>query len=71
MLEEIILLKAGKVYEHNYSKIKGTKVRHTELERFGTIFELEDYVIGFTSDTMEFEGFAEQYDGVDILYSNF
>jgi ribonuclease BN (tRNA processing enzyme) len=48
----------------------GTKVVHSKVEGFGVIFKLEDYSIAFSSDTKVFDGFSEQFSGVDVLVLN-
>jgi len=71
MLEKVIDFKAGDIYQFNNVKITGTKVIHTpNVEGFGVRFDLRDYSIAFTSDTMVFEGFSEQFSGVNILILN-
>jgi ribonuclease BN (tRNA processing enzyme) len=70
MLERIIRFKAGKHFNYNDIEITGTKVIHSKVEGFGLIFKLKDYSIGFSSDTTVFEGFSEQFSGVDILVLN-
>ncbi|MBN1802355.1 MAG: hypothetical protein JW891_12665 [Candidatus Lokiarchaeota archaeon] len=71
MLEKIVRFGQSENYQYKGVKISGTKVKHTEkVEGFGLKFELDDYSIGFTSDTSVFEGFSEQFSGVDILVLN-
>ncbi|MFX1355278.1 MAG: hypothetical protein ACFFGP_15095 [Promethearchaeota archaeon] len=40
------------------------------MEGFGIRFNLTDYSIAFTSDTTVFNGFSEQFAGVNILVLN-
>jgi ribonuclease BN (tRNA processing enzyme) len=71
MLEKVVPFKAGDRYEYKNTKIIGTKVIHSRnVEGFGLIFVLDDYSIAFSSDTMVFDSFAEQYSGVNILVLN-
>lgn len=70
MLEKIIPFKAGDSIEYKDVQIVGTKVIHSQVEGFGVIFKLKTYSIGFSSDTKVFEGFSEQFSGVDILVLN-
>ena len=71
MLEEVIAFKAGNTYQFNNAKITGTKVIHTpKVQGFGVRFDLKEYSIAFTSDTMVFDGFSEQFSGVNILILN-
>ena len=70
MLENIVIFKPGDSTSYKDVIIKGTKVIHSQVEGFGFIFKLKDYSIGFSSDTKVFEGFAEQFSGIDILVLN-
>ncbi len=70
MLETIVSFKAGDVFNYKGAEIIGTKVVHSQVEGFGVIFNLKDYAIAFSSDTRVFEGFSEQFSGVDILVLN-
>ncbi len=70
MLENIVRFKAGDKFVYKGINIIGTKVIHSSVEGFGIIFKLRDYSIGFTSDTNVFEGFSEQFSGVNILVLN-
>jgi len=71
MLENVIKFKAGDRFNYKGVEIIGTKVVHaSDMEGFGIRFDLEDYSIAFTSDTMVYEGFAEQFSGVNILILN-
>ena len=70
MLEKIVAFKMGDTFNFNGVEIIGTKVMHSQAEGFGIIFKLKNYSIAFTSDTNVFEGFSEQFSGVDILVLN-
>ena len=70
MLEKIVPFKAGDSIDYKDVKIIGTRVIHSQVEGFGVIFKLKNYSIGFSSDTKVFEGFSEQFSGVDILVLN-
>ena len=70
MLEKVVLFKPGDVFDFKGVNVIGTKVIHSQVEGFGMIFKLKDYSIGFSSDTTVFEGFSEQFSGVDILVLN-
>ncbi|MFX0048690.1 MAG: MBL fold metallo-hydrolase [Candidatus Hermodarchaeota archaeon] len=70
MLEKIVPFKMGDTFNFNGVEIIGTKVMHSQIEGFGLIFKLKDYSIAFTSDTNVFEGFSEQFSGIDILVLN-
>ena len=70
MLEEVVEFKPGDKYIYNGSEIIGTKAKHAKIEGFGIRFNLKDYSLAFTSDTMVFEGFSEQYSGVNVLVLN-
>jgi ribonuclease BN (tRNA processing enzyme) len=70
MLETIVPFKTGDVFNYKGVEIIGTKVVHSQVEGFGVKFNLKDYTIAFSSDTRVFEGFSEQFSGVDILVLN-
>jgi len=70
MLEMIIPFKQGDKADFKGVEILGTKVVHSKVEGFGVRFKLEDYSIAFSSDTKIFDGFSEQFSGVDILVLN-
>ncbi|MHA1748672.1 MAG: hypothetical protein ACTSYF_08550, partial [Promethearchaeota archaeon] len=71
MLERIVIFKPGDELAYKGVKITATKVIHSkDTEGFGVKFYLKDYTIGFTSDTMVFDGFSEQFNDVDILVLN-
>ena len=70
MLETIIPFKQGDKADFKGVEILGTKVVHSKVEGFGVIFKLKDYSIAFSSDTKVFDGFSEQFSGVDVLVLN-
>ena len=71
MLEEVLSFKAGDKLNYKGVEIKGTKVIHSPSNAgFGLKFTLNDYSLAFTSDTMVFDGFSEQFSGVNILILN-
>ena len=71
MLERIVIFKPCDELAYKGVKIMATKVVHSkDTEGFGVKFYLKDYTIGFTSDTMVFDGFSEQFNDVDILVLN-
>ncbi|MFX1443426.1 MAG: MBL fold metallo-hydrolase [Promethearchaeota archaeon] len=71
MLDRVVPFKAGERLIYNGAEIIGTKVVHSpNVEGFGIRFNLNDYSIAFSSDTMVFEGFSEQFSGVNILILN-
>ena len=70
MLEMIIPFKSGDKADFKGVEILGTKVVHSKVEGFGVRFNLEDYSIAFSSDTKVFDGFSEQFSGVDVLVLN-
>ncbi|MEJ2251783.1 MAG: MBL fold metallo-hydrolase [Candidatus Lokiarchaeota archaeon] len=70
MLREVVDFKPGNSYKYNEIEILGTKVKHSDLEGFGIFFKISDYSIVFSSDTMVFEDFAEQFNGADIIVLN-
>ncbi|GAG70764.1 unnamed protein product, partial [marine sediment metagenome] len=70
MIENIIKFNAGDKYIYNNTEIIGTKVKHSQTEGFGIRFNLKNYSLAFTSDTMVFDDFSEQFSGVNILILN-
>ena len=71
MLERIVPFKAGDKINYKEVEILGTKVIHSpNIEGFGLRFNLKDYSIAFSSDTMVFDNFSEQFSGVNILVLN-
>ncbi|MFX0071810.1 MAG: MBL fold metallo-hydrolase [Candidatus Hermodarchaeota archaeon] len=71
MLNKVIPFKAGNKFNYNDAEIIGTKVIHSpKVEGFGIRFNLKEYSIAFSSDTMVFNGFSEQFSGANILILN-
>ena len=71
MLEKTIAFKAGDRVNYNGAEIVGTKVIHSpNTEGFGLRFNLNEYSIAFSSDTMVFDGFSNQFSGANILILN-
>jgi len=71
MLEDVVSFKAGDELNYKGVDIKGMKVVHSpNNDGFGIKFTLKDYSLAFTSDTMVFDGFSEQFSGVNILVLN-
>jgi len=71
MLENIVRFKAGNTYNYKGVEIIGTKTVHSpKNEGFGIRFKLKDYSLAFTSDTAVYDGFSEEFSGVNILILN-
>lgn len=71
MLEKVILFKPGDIFNYKGVDINATKVVHSPyIEGFGVKFILNNYTIAFTSDTMVFDGFSEQFSNINILILN-
>ena len=71
MLENIVDFTSVNNYNYKGVDILKTKVEHTpRVEGFGVRFNLKDYSLAFTSDTRVFDGFSEQFSGVNILILN-
>ncbi len=71
MVEKIVTFKAGDTLKYKDAEIVGTKVVHSPNNvGFGVRFNLENYSLAYTSDTKVFDGFSEQYNGVNILILN-
>ncbi|MFW9877139.1 MAG: MBL fold metallo-hydrolase [Candidatus Thorarchaeota archaeon] len=71
MLEQIVSFKAGDKLNYKDIEIIGTKVIHSSInEGFGIKFNLKEYSLAYTSDTMVFKDFSNQFSGVNILILN-
>ncbi len=70
MLENIISFKSGDKFNYKNAEIIGIKTVHSINEGFGVRFNFENYSLAYSSDTTIFEGFAEQFNGVNILILN-
>jgi len=70
MLEKIVVFKPEKKFYYKGVEIVGTKAIHSDVESFGIRFNLKDYSLAYSSDTTTFEGFSEQFFGVNILILN-
>jgi hypothetical protein len=71
MLENIVKFKSGDKYNYKGVEIIGTKTVHSpKNDGFGVKFTLKDYSIAFTSDTMVYENFSEEFSGTNILILN-
>ncbi|MFX0058732.1 MAG: MBL fold metallo-hydrolase [Candidatus Hodarchaeota archaeon] len=71
MLKEYVHFKAGDKYLYKGVKIYATKVVHaSSIEGFGVKFKLKDYILAFTSDTMVYDDFSNQFSGSNILILN-
>jgi ribonuclease BN (tRNA processing enzyme) len=71
MLEQVVIFQPGQILHYKEVDIHGTKVVHTpNSEGFGVKFVLDDYSLAYTSDTMVFDDFSEQFSGTNILIIN-
>ncbi|UCD01959.1 MAG: hypothetical protein JSV23_02765 [Promethearchaeota archaeon] len=71
MLEKIVKFEAGNRLIYKGVEIIGTKTVHSpEIDGFGIRFNLKNYSIAFTSDTMVYNGFSEEFSGCNILILN-
>lgn len=71
MVERIVTFKAGDKIKYKDTEIVGTKVIHSPNNQgFGIKFNHKNYSLAYTSDTMAFDGFSEQFAGVNILILN-
>jgi len=71
MLEKVISFKAGDKINYKGVEITGTKVIHSPMiDGFGVKFKLDEYSLAYTSDTMVFDDFVNQFSGVNILILN-
>ncbi|MFX1377678.1 MAG: MBL fold metallo-hydrolase [Promethearchaeota archaeon] len=71
MLENVVRFRAGDKIIYKGVEIMGTKTVHSPSnDGFGIKFGLKDYSIAFTSDTMVYDGFSEEFSGCNILVLN-
>ncbi|MFX1307576.1 MAG: MBL fold metallo-hydrolase [Promethearchaeota archaeon] len=71
MLKEIVKFKAGDMFNYKGVEIIGTKVVHSPTnEGFGIKFNLKNYSLAFSSDTMIYDEFSKEFSGVNILVLN-
>lgn len=71
MLEEVVKFKAGNTFNYKGVELTGTKIVHSPKNQgFGIKFKLKNYSLAFTSDTMVYDGFSEEFSGVNILILN-
>jgi len=71
MLEEVVDFTAINNYNYKGIELLKMRVEHTpRVEGFGIRFNLKDYSLAFTSDTKVFDGFSQQFSGVNILVLN-
>jgi len=71
ILEEVVEFRAGDQFYYKGVEITGTRTVHSpKNEGFGIKFSLKDYSIAFTSDTMVYDGFSEEFAGCNILVLN-
>ncbi|MFX0040088.1 MAG: MBL fold metallo-hydrolase [Promethearchaeota archaeon] len=71
MLEKVVKFKAGSIINYKGVEITGTQTIHSpNNEGFGIKFNLKEYSIAFTSDTMVYDSFSEEFSGCNILILN-
>ncbi len=71
MLERVVKFRAGNKFSYKGAEITGTKTIHSpKNEGFGIKFKLKDYSIAFSSDTMVYDGFSEEFSDCNILVLN-
>ncbi len=71
MVEKIVKFKTGDIIIYKGVEIIGSKVVHSpNNEGFGLRFNLDDYSLAYSSDTMVFDGFSDQFADVNILILN-
>jgi ribonuclease BN (tRNA processing enzyme) len=71
MLKKVVKFKAGSIINYKGVEIIGTKTVHSpNNEGFGIKFNLKEYSIAFTSDTMVYDSFSEEFSGCNILILN-
>jgi ribonuclease BN (tRNA processing enzyme) len=71
MLEKVVKFRAGNRINYKNVEITGTKTVHSPInEGFGVKFNLKDYSIAFSSDTMVYDNFSEEFSDCNILVLN-
>lgn len=71
MLEDVVKFKSRDTFNYKGVEITATKVVHSPNDKgFGIKFNLKDYSIAFTSDTMVYDDFSEEFSGSNILVLN-
>ena len=71
MLENVVDFNVVDTYDYKGIELVKMRVEHTpKVEGFGIKFNLKDYSLAFTSDTKVFDGFSQQFSGVNILVLN-
>ncbi len=70
MVEKIVNFCENSKFMYKGVKIEGTKTIHGKVAGFGLKFKLKDYSIAYSSDSIVFDGFSEQFSGVNILILN-
>lgn len=69
-LEKIVSLSTGEKFDFKNIVLKATKALHTDTSTIGFVLETKGKRIGYTSDSVFFEGFAEQFRNCDLLIIN-
>ena len=71
MLENVVDFNVVDKYNYKGIELIKMKVEHTpRVDGFGVRFNLKEYSLAFTSDTKVFDGFSQQFSGVNILVLN-
>ena len=71
MLEAVVKFNVGDSLYYKDVELIGTKTVHSpKNEGFGIKFKLKNYSLAFTSDTMVYDGFSEEFSGCNILILN-
>jgi len=70
MLEQVVPFKPGDKINYKEVEIVGLKAMHSKVDGFGVKFKLKDYILAFASDTTVFDGFSNQFSGVNVLILN-
>ncbi len=69
-LEKIVSLRAGEKFALKNASLIATKALHTDASTIGFVLEIQNKKIGYTSDSVFFEGLAEQFKECDLLIVN-
>ena len=69
-LEKIVSLSTGEKFEFKNITLKATKALHTDASTIGFVLEMGGKRIGYTSDSIYFDGFGEQFKRCDLIIVN-
>ena len=69
-LEKIVSLNPGEKFNFKNITLKTTKALHTDATTIGFVLKVKGKRIGYTSDSVFFNGFPEQFKECDVIIIN-